>query len=217
MDAVSSNSTHPHSFFLPWCASCVISLILSASGWILCIEAGFPTLLLNLLRLKFGLCLLQVYAAWGVRVLVQKWLWTSRSTQDFALIQETEDIPWIWVEYRNNFDQLKAKLRNNCQSNATAAIPYTVICMWARWLILPEERQSERLQQSKAAEVCLEKHTAVWEMSVISWDQLFPPHLEINKPQTKLYELLTFCFMVLVLLCIQLLLTSYLLFIKCLL
>lgn len=118
------------------------------------------------------------------------------------------------AETIDNFYQLKAKIRNNYQSSATVAIPYTVICMWARWLILPEERQKERLQQSKAAEVCLEKHTGVWETSAISWDQLFPSYLEINKPWTKLYELLIFCFMVLVLFCIQLLLTRYLLFIK---
>lgn len=35
-------------------------------------------------------------------MLVPKWLWTSRSTWDFALTQETEDMPWIWVEYRNH-------------------------------------------------------------------------------------------------------------------
>lgn len=34
------------------------------------------------------------------------------------------------IEAIDNFDQLKAKMRNNYQSNVTAAIPYTVICMW---------------------------------------------------------------------------------------
>lgn len=112
------NSIHPHLFFLLWCAFYVISLILSSSGWVLYIRAGFPALLLSLLRVKFSLCLLRAYTAW-------------ESTRDFALTQETEDIPWIWVEYRNHRQlwSVEATMRNYYQSNATASIPYTLICM----------------------------------------------------------------------------------------
>lgn len=72
----------------------------------------------------------------------------SVGAHGILLWQETEEIPWIWwnIETIDNFDQLKAKMMNNYQSNATAAIPYTVICMWGRWLILSEETENERLQ-----------------------------------------------------------------------
>lgn len=52
------------------------------------------------------------------------------------------------TETRDNFDQLKAKMRNNYQSNATASIPCTVVCMgkvidfvWGRteWKTLVEQ------------------------------------------------------------------------------
>lgn len=47
------------------------------------------------------------------------------------------------TETIDDFDQLKAKMRNNSQSKATAAIPYTVICMWARWFCLRRDRMKD--------------------------------------------------------------------------
>lgn len=122
----------------------------------------FSYIAAEFIKAEICLCLLQVCAAWGLHVLVQEWLWISRSTRDFSLTLKLRISPGFgWnTETIGSFDQLKAKMGNNHQSNATAAIPYTVICTWARWLILSEE--NERLQQSQAAEVCLEKRTAVW-------------------------------------------------------